>query len=167
MRSSLTSGVLTAALVLMTPAPVGAHEYKLGSLVIDHPWARATPAGAKVAGGYMTIINKGTVPDRLIGGSMTHAGKFELHEMRMEGDVMRMRPLPDGLEIKPGQSITLAPGGYHVMFTGLKGSLKQGEKIKGRLVFEKAGSLDVEYVVESIGARDSGGSPPHGGDHGH
>jgi copper(I)-binding protein len=82
--------------------------------------------------------------------------------MRMEGDVMRMRPLQQGLEIKPGQTVTLAPGGYHVMFVGLKAPLKQGERIVGQLVFEKAGTVNVEYVVESIGAKSSGGGHGHG-----
>jgi copper(I)-binding protein len=79
---------------------------------------------------------------------------------------MRMRPLPNGLEIKPHQAVKLAPGGYHLMFMGLKQPLKQGEKIKGQLVFEKAGTVDVEYVVQAIGAQSSGQQGGHGADHG-
>jgi copper(I)-binding protein len=154
-RLSVISVFLLAGLAMVAMAD--AHDFKVGSLVIDHPWARATPGGAKVAAGYMTITNKGAAPDRLIGGSLQRAGRIELHEMRMEGDVMRMRQLPRGLEIKPGQSVKLAPGGYHLMFMGLKAPLKQGERIKGQLTFEKAGTIDIEYAVESIGAKSSGG----------
>ena len=133
-----------------------AQEFKAGSLVISQPWSRATAGGAKVGAGYMTITNIGTEPDRLIGGSLPQAGKFEVHEMRMENNVMTMRPLHGGLEIKPGQTVKLAPGGYHVMFMQLKEPLKQGEVLKGELVFEKAGKVPIEYTVGAIAA----GAPP-------
>jgi copper(I)-binding protein len=156
MRSLRDCAVAFIASMAMAGA-VHAHEFKVGSLVVDHPWTRATPGGAKVAGGYMIITNNGTQADRLIGGTLPQAGRFELHEMRMEGDVMKMRPLPKGLEIKPGQTVKLEPGGHHVMFTGLKAPLKQGEKIKGRLTFEKAGTVEVEYIVEAMGSGGHGG----------
>jgi copper(I)-binding protein len=163
--SAIFASVLAALAVAIVPFARAA-EFKAGSLVIDSPWIRATPGGAKVAGGYMTINNRGAAPDRLIGGSFPRATRFEVHEMRMEGTVMRMRQLPNGLEIKPQQAVKLAPGGYHVMFMGLKQPLKQGEKIKGQLVFEKAGTVDIEYVVEAIGAQSSGQESGHGGGHG-
>jgi len=122
-------------------------------IAVEQPWIRATPGGAKVAGGFMTITNTGTEADRLIGGTLPQAGRFEVHEMKMEGGVARMRPVTGGLEIKPGQKVELKPGGLHVMFTDLRQPLKQGEKIKGQLRFEKAGSIDIEYTVEGIGAR--------------
>jgi copper(I)-binding protein len=133
-----------------------AQEFKAGSLVISQPWSRATAGGAKVGAGYMTITNTGTEPDRLIGGSLPQAGKFEVHEMRMENNVMKMRPISSGLEIKPGQTVKLAPGGYHVMFMKLKKPLKQGEVLKGELIFEKAGKVPIEYKVGAIAA----GAPP-------
>jgi copper(I)-binding protein len=133
-----------------------AQEFKAGSLVISQPWSRATAGGAKVGAGYMTITNTGTEPDRLIGGSLPQAGKFEVHEMRMENNVMKMRPISSGLEIKPGQTVKLAPGGYHVMFMKLKEPLKQGEVLKGELIFEKAGKVPIEYKVGAIAA----GAPP-------
>jgi copper(I)-binding protein len=151
-------------LAVTTASILDAHEFKAGSLVIDHPWTRATPGGSKIASGYMTITNKGTMPDRLIGGSLAHASRFELHETKMEGDMARMRPLPKGLEIKPGQTVRLAPGGYHVMFTGLKQPFKQGEMLKGQLVFEKAGAIEVFYAVEGIGSK---GGRRDGGQDGH
>ncbi|MGL5445996.1 MAG: copper chaperone PCu(A)C [Rhabdaerophilum sp.] len=149
-------GAVFAAFLLTYP--LAAHDYTIGDLKIDHPWTRATPGGAKVAGGYMKITNNGTMPDRLIGGTAVPAGIFEVHEMKMEGNVMRMRALAKGLEIKPGQTVELKPGGLHVMFIDLKSPLKEGEKFKGTLVFEKAGTIEVEYAVE---ARSSAGG--HGG----
>jgi periplasmic copper chaperone A len=130
-----------------------AQQFKANSIVIEQPWTRATPAGAKVAGGYMTITNTGSEPDRLIGGVLPQAGRFELHEMKMDGNVMQMREVVGGLEIKPGQKVQLNPSGYHVMFTGLREPLKQGDTLKGQLRFEKAGSVDIEYRVEGVGAQ--------------
>ena len=97
--------------------------------MISQAWSRATPNGAKIAGGYLTIENKGTAPDRLIGGSGDIAGKVEVHEMAMNNGVMTMRPLDKGLAIEPGKTVKLAPGGYHLMMFDLKGPFKQGEKV--------------------------------------
>jgi hypothetical protein len=72
--------------------------------------------------------------------------------MTMVNGVMQMRPLKDGLELKPGETVQLKPGGEHVMMTGLKQPLKQGDHIKGTLSFEKAGKVDIEYDVKAIGA---------------
>ncbi len=124
---------------------------KAGALTIEQPWARATPGGAAVGGGYVRVTNTGTAPDRLIGGSFPGASRVEVHEMRLEGDVMRMKPVEGGLEIKPGATVELKPGSYHLMFMDLKEPLKEGQTIKGSLVFEKAGTVDVEYVVRSMG----------------
>jgi uncharacterized protein YcnI len=132
--------------------------YKAGDLVITAPWVRATPRGAPVAGGYLTITNNGREPDRLVGGSFAAAGRFEVHEMSMEGGVMRMRPVADGLEIKPGQTVELKPGGLHLMFMGLKEQLKAGDTVKGTLEFAKAGKVEVVYPVRSMGA---GGGHKH------
>ena len=127
--------------------------FKVGSLVIEAPWARATPGGAQVGGAYLKITNTGGEADRLIGGSLPIAGAVEVHEMSMTGGVMRMRKLDKGLEIKPGQTLELKPGGYHIMFMGLREGLKQGQPVKGTLQFEKAGSVEVEYRVAPIGAQ--------------
>lgn len=142
----------------MLPAcAAGAAEFTAGGLLIENPWTRATPRGAAVAGGYLTITNRGSTPDRLIGGNVAFAGRFELHEMKMENGVMQMRPLPQGLEIRPGQTVELKPGGFHVMFMGLKQAPREGEKLKGTLVFEKAGLVEIEFAVAAIG-----GPPPIG-----
>jgi copper(I)-binding protein len=133
--------------------------YKVGSLVIEAPWTRATPGGAQVGGAYLKITNAGAGADRLIGGSLPIATAVEVHEMSMTDGVMKMRKLEKGLEIKPGQTVELKPGGYHIMFLGLREGLKQGQPVKGTLVFEKAGTVEVEYRVAPIGAQ-SGDTPP-------
>lgn len=141
---------------LACPAVAQTASYKLGDLLIQAPWARATPAGAKVGGAYLKITNNGTQPDRLVGGSLTGAREVEVHEMSMANNVMKMRHLKDGLEIKPGQTVELKPGGYHLMLTGLSDGLKQGQKVKGSLTFEKAGTVEVEYTVAPVGAASGG-----------
>ena len=135
---------------------VAAPSFKTGALLIEAPWTRATPQGAKVAGGYLKITNTGSQPDRLIGGSLPGAADVEVHEMAMTDNIMKMRRLDIGLEIKPGESVELKPGGYHLMFTGLGASLKEGQAITGTLVFEKAGTVTVEYRVAPIGAQTPG-----------
>jgi copper(I)-binding protein len=152
-------GAWALAMVVLSLGPAAdAQEFRIGALVVERPWTRATPGGAKVAAGYLTIRNTGKEPDRLLGGSLPQASRFEIHETRTEGNVARMRHLPEGVEIKPGQSVTFAPGGYHMMFMGMKQPLKQGETVKGQLRFEKAGTLDVDYAVEAMGARGGGHS---------
>ena len=129
-----------------------AADFAIGSIQIGNPWTRATPKGADVAGGYMTLSNKGTAPDRLIGGSSPVAGRFEVHHMAVEGGVMKMRPVEGGLEIKPGETVELKPGSFHIMLMGLNQPLEKGQRVKGTLVFEKAGKVDIEYAVEALGA---------------
>lgn len=144
---------MSAAILSNMSVVAVAQQYKVNSIVIEQPWIRATPAGAKVAGGYMTITNTGSEPDRLIGGVLPQAGRFTVHQMKMNGNVMQMREIQGGLEIKPGQKIEFNPGGYHVMFTELREPIKQGDTLKGQLRFEKAGMVDIEYRVEGIGAQ--------------
>ena len=133
--------------------PAHADDVAAGSVKISAPWARATPKGAAVGVGYMTITNNGSAPDRLLGGASDVSNRFEIHEMSMDNGVMRMRPMAKGIEIKPGQSVELKPGGNHVMFVGLKKPFAQGEHVKATLAFEKAGKVDVDFTVESIGAQ--------------
>ncbi len=135
--------------------------YKAGDLVIETPWTRATPGKSKIGAGYMKITNTGKEPDRLIGGSTEVAKDFEVHEMSMSGDVMKMRRLAKGLEIKPGESVELKPSSYHIMFVGLGRPLKVDETIKGTLVFERAGTVAVEYTVRPLGAQPASGGHKH------
>ena len=143
---------LAFVLLLAGIGAAAAHGYKLGTLEIGHPWTRATPPTAPTGGGYLSIKNTGTEPDRLISASSPAAETVQVHEMKMEGNVMRMRPLEGALEIKPGETVTLAPGGMHMMMMGLKGPFKQGERVPLTLVFEKAGKIDIEMVVVAMGA---------------
>ena len=149
---------LFAASVLaawMTTAQAG--DATVGALKISAPWVRATPKGAPVGGGYLTITNTGTASDRLVGGASDISSRFEIHEMSMDNNVMRMRAMPKGLEIKPGETVEFKPGGYHLMFLGLKRPLVQGQHVKATLQFEKAGRVEVDFTVESIGAQAPGG----------
>ena len=130
------------------PAP----EYTLGGLKISQPWSRATPRSAPVAAGYLKITNTGADPDRLVSVVTTIAGKPSIHEMAMDNGVMKMRALPAGLEIRPGASVELKPGGFHLMFEDLKGGLTEGQKFSATLVFEKAGKIDVDFAVMGMGA---------------
>ena len=123
-----------------------------GDLSIATAWTRATPPGAKVAGGYLTITNTGNTPDRLIGGTFSGGGRVEVHEMSMTDGVMRMRPLGDGLSIKPGATVKLEPGGYHLMMMDLAKPLAKGDKVKVQLQFEKAGAVEVDFDVNAVGA---------------
>ena len=149
--------IIAAVLAVCAIVPVQAADITVGSLQISAPWARATPNGAGVGGGYMTITNTGTASDRLIGGSTDISKKFEIHQMKMENGVMKMRPVEGGLEIKPGQTVKLDPAGYHVMLMGLNQQLKKGEHFKATLAFEKAGKVDVDFTIEGIGAMTGGG----------
>jgi len=149
---SRTFTLAVLAAILFT-APARAEEVKAGDLVITQAWSRATPNGAKIAGGYLTIENKGSAPDRLVGGSGEIAGKVELHEMSMNNGVMTMRPLDKGLTIEPGKIVKLAPGGYHLMMFDLKSQLKQGDKVPVTLEFEKAGKVTLSLDVQGVGAQ--------------
>ena len=152
--ASLTRAAFGAFLLtsLLAAPPSRADEVKAGDLVISQAWSRATPGGAKVGGGFLTIENKGTAPDRLIGGTSDVASKVEVHEMSMKNGVMTMRPLENGLTIDPGKTVKLAPGGYHLMLMDLKNPLKQGDKLAIGLEFEKAGKVQVSFDVQAVGA---------------
>lgn len=143
---------LIVALVL---AGAGALAHAGGApagITLSHPWIRATPAGAAVAGGFVEIRNDGAFADRLVGGSADFAARVEIHEMAMDGEIMRMRALKDGLAIAPGATVMLKPGSYHVMFMKLARPLVAGETVGGTLVFEKAGAQALVWQVVPMGA---------------
>jgi len=156
----LKAHLLAAALALVGAA-AGAHEYKAGAIEIGHPWARATPRGATVAAGYLKLTNTGSMPDRLVSATAAVSDRVEIHEMATANGVMQMRPVKDGVEIKPGQTVELKPGSLHLMMLNLKQQLQQGQRVKGTLVFEKAGAVDVEYAVEGIGGAPAAGGGMH------
>jgi copper(I)-binding protein len=153
--------LLAALLLAVLATAAQAHEYKLGALEIKHPWTRATPKNAPVAGGYLKITNTGTTPDRLTGGSAEVAQKFEVHDMSMDGGVMKMRELKEGLEIPPGAAVELKPGSYHIMMMNLSRPLAKGDKVKGSLTFEKAGKVDIEFAVEAMGGSPASAKMDH------
>jgi copper(I)-binding protein len=157
MNKLSTLFALAALSAVVIAAPVRADDVKAGDLVISQAWSRATPGGAKVAGGFLTIENKGTAPDRLVAVSAEIAGKAEIHEMTMDNGVMKMRPLEKGLVIEPGKTVKLAPGGNHLMLQELKGAFKEGEKVPVTLEFEKAGKVAVSLDVQGVGAKAPGG----------
>jgi periplasmic copper chaperone A len=158
MRQIIRGFLGVALATVLFSAPVRADEVKAGDLVITQAWSRATPGGAKVGGGYLTIENKGAAPDRLIGGSADIADKVQVHEMSMNNGVMTMRQLEKGLVIEPGKTVKLAPGGYHLMLLDLKGALKQGDQLPITLEFEKAGKVSLSLDVQSIGAQGPAGA---------
>jgi periplasmic copper chaperone A len=148
---SLAGSATLAVLLLGSFAQ--AREVKAGALVIHDPWTRATPKGATVAAGYGGIENSGSVPDRLVGGSLADSTGFEIHSMSSENGVMSMRAVEGGLVIAPGSTLALAPSGLHLMFPKLRRQLTKGEMIEGTLVFEKAGRVPVEFAVEALDAK--------------
>ena len=134
---------------------------KAGDLTIETPWLRATPNGAKVAGGYVRITNRGRAPDTLTGATVPFAKSSDIHSMSMEGGVMKMAPVTGGLTIKPGETVELKPGGYHLMFEDLTGAPKAGETVAGTLTFQRAGAVPVTFTVAPIGAGAPGGQHQH------
>ena len=150
MRTFLIALGLLAGLV----ASAGAQSSNDGSIRITGPWARATAAGATVGGAFLTIANTGSSADRLTAASTPAAATTELHQTVNDNGVVKMTPIP-ALDLPPGQKVSLAPGGYHLMLMGLKGQLKEGDSFPLTLTFEKAGKVDVTVKVEKAGAMGS------------
>lgn len=144
--------LLTGAVGIAVITPAAAHDFKAGALKLDHPWTRAT-AGS-VGAGYVTIVNTGKAADQLVSASSPVASKTEIHTMTMDGGVMKMRPLPNGLGIPAGKTTSLKPGGYHLMLIGLKAPLVEGKLVPLTLTFAKAGTVKVELKVEAAGAAE-------------
>jgi periplasmic copper chaperone A len=141
----------------------GAADYKVGSLQITQPWARATPHGAAAGAAYMTVTNTGKTAARLSCVSSDASAKCQIHQMTMEGGVMKMRPVPGGLQIKPGETVTLKPGGYHVMLVGLKAPLQKGKTVEATLKVDTGATAQVEFPIAAIGAPAPGAQSGGGG----
>jgi copper(I)-binding protein len=144
------------ALSLAFAAPASAHDYQAGALKIDHPWSRATPPGASVGVGYLSIENTGTADDRLLSIKGAISPDIEMHESAEKDGVATMRPVKDGIVVPAGKTVELAPGGYHLMLKKLAEPLKEGESVPVTLTFEKAGSIDVDLTVTAMGAPGPG-----------
>lgn len=151
-RGGIAALAVFAIMPLLRPGAAAAAEYELGSLQITQPWARATPKGAASGAAYLTVKNTGTKPARLHCVSSNSAAKCQIHEMSMDGGVMRMRPVVGGLEIKPGQTVTLKPGGYHMMLTGLKAPLQEGKMLEATMEGEGGATAQVEFPIAGVGA---------------
>jgi copper(I)-binding protein len=142
-----------AALLASASYTTLARDFTTGAITIEHPWSRATPGGAEVASGYLSIKNVGDSPDRLVSATAEIAGHTGVHQMStMPDGTMQMRELTDGLPIPAQGSVTLEPASYHLMFEGLKRPLKEGETFSGTLTFEKAGTVSVTFDVKGLGA---------------
>ena len=156
-----TFSALTLAPISTTPAY--AADYDIGSIHITRPWARATPKGASSGAAYMTITNNGKTPDRVSCVSSDASAECQIHSMTMDNGVMKMRPVEGGVEIKPGETVTLKPSSLHLMLIDLKHTLEQGKTAKATLKFEHAGTIDVEYPIAAIGAAAPGARAGGGG----
>jgi len=122
-------------------------------IVVRQAWSRATPKGAQVASGYLTIENRSNGADRLLSASTPAAGKVEIHEMLDAGGIMKMRPVTKGLTIPPSGHLVLTPGGTHMMFLQLKSPFSEGERIPVSLDFENAARINIPLKVGGIGAK--------------
>ncbi len=150
LKRALAVAVLGLASLISSVA--AAEDIKIGNLTISDPYVRAMVPGAPVGGGYMTITNTGDTDDRLLAASSPRAGVVQIHEMKMDNDVMIMRELPDGLLIPAGKTVELKPGGYHVMFMKVTDRFIEGQTVKTTLKFEKAGSVEFDFPVGSVAA---------------
>ncbi len=149
-------GALFAAIAFATPAL--AQDITVGSLTITNLWARATPPKAPTGAGYLTITNKGSEADTLVAVSTPVAETSELHIMEVKDGIMTMHPVEGGIPIPAGGTVTLAPGGYHLMFITLKHDLKQGEMLPVTLTFAKAGTVEAMLPIMPVGSKGPAGA---------
>ncbi len=158
----LTSLVL---LVLLSGGSVYAQTSAQNTIVVERPWARATPAGAKTGVVYVTLINNGSAGDSLLNAATPVADQVQFHSATEENGVSRMREVRT-VDVTPGAKVAFSPGGLHIMMVGLKQPLKEGKTFPLTLNFEKAGKVDVTVPIEKVGAMRSGnmGSMTHGAD---
>lgn len=174
-----TSAAAVAALLALAPAHAHDHsqgaghaeatesaDITQGDLTLSHAFTRAMPPNAPVAGGYLSIANAGAEDDRLVAASSDRAKEVQIHEMTMDGSVMKMRELPDGLPLPAGETVELKPGGYHLMFMGVTDPFAEGQAVSVTLTFEKAGAVTLELPVTAMRAKaaddiDTGGHSGH------
>jgi periplasmic copper chaperone A len=150
--AAIGTALAALSLAALPTGRAAAADYHVGSLQITQPWARATPQGADSGAAYMTVTNTGSRAERLSCVSSDAAGKCQIHQMTMQGSVMKMRPVVGGLAIKPGETVTFKPGGYHVMLVGLKAPLQQGKTVEATLKVDNGGTVQVEFPIAAIGA---------------
>ena len=156
-RNTLLNALLLAAVGFGLTATAQAQNAKVGSVQIENAYTRSTVPGQMAAGGFMKIKNKGAV-DQLISASSPVAGEVQLHEMAMEGNVVKMRQVKE-VVVPAGGAVELKPGGMHLMFMNIKAPLTAGETVPVRLKFAKAGEVEVKMPVNAMGAQ--GGAIKH------
>jgi copper(I)-binding protein len=154
--------ILAAAALCVFGSTADAHDYSVGDLKIEHPWAKPSLKGVPNGVAYMTITNTGEADDTLLAADADFSNAVELHTMSMTDGVMRMRQLEAGVPLPSGETVKLEPGGLHVMLIGLKQPLTEGQTLPLTLTFEEAGTLEVELAIEE---REAGAG--HGADHQH
>lgn len=147
-QKTLACGLVALTCVTASFGPASSHDFTVGSLEIKHPWSLKAPVVAPVLGGYLTIVNTGTTDDRLLGGSSPVAERFEIHVSSVVDGVARMRPVKEGITISAGSTVKLEPGAAHIMFEKPTQRPAEGEKFKATLQFQKAGAVEVEFVVQ-------------------
>ena len=142
-RWSLAAALLLAVGVAFAGTP---------GVRVQDAWARATPAAAPVAGGFLTLVNDGDQPDTLLRVESDAAARVEIHQMRNDGGVMRMRAMPDGVVVPAHGRLELKPGGYHLMLINPRRALAPGDHFDATLVFQRGGRVTVRYDVRALGA---------------
>jgi copper(I)-binding protein len=153
-RRSFLAGL---AAVAGASIPTASAQTSTGAVTVRSAWSRATPGGSTVGVGYLDIQNTGSTPDRLTRVSSEIATRAELHESVMDGSVAQMRPV-EAIPVEANGAATLKPGGHHLMFMGLKRPLRDGDRFRATLHFERAGPIEAEFAVRGIGAAQGG---PH------
>jgi copper(I)-binding protein len=158
-----------AGSLMLSPSFAQASEFKSGSLTINQPWARPTIGKAPNSAAYLKITNHGGAPDTLIGVKSDVAKRVELHTVKKDGDIMKMRAVKDGITVAAHKSVELKPGGYHIMLIGLSRKLNDGDIFELSLQFKMQGEVPVKVKIQKMGSMDSGamkGDHDHGA-HGH
>lgn len=161
----LARGAAALIALSLPAAAVLAHGFKVGALSIAHPWSRQTAPGQTVGGGFLVVTNGGDKEDRLVSATSPAAAEVQLHTMSMEGGIMRMRQVSDGLTVPAHGKLELKPGGFHIMFMGLKAPFQLGAKIPATLTFKRAGKVQVAFAVEAITYTGPAAAPAM--EHGH
>ena len=161
----MKSWIVLAATAALSAFPALAQEAKVGAITITAPWSRETAPSQSVGGGFVTIANGGKADDRLVAASSPVAAEVQLHTMSMDGGVMRMRQLTDGIAVPAGGTVQLKPGSLHLMFIGLKSPLKRGSNVPVTFRFAKAGNVTVQFPVLPISATEAATAGGHSHDH--
>lgn len=162
LRAPFAAFLLAGSISLGLAVAARAQAVPTAPIAVEHAWARATPGNVKTGVAYMTLVDHGPAPDRLVGAWSPVAGQVQLHSMSQDNGMMKMRAV-DAIPVEPGRATELKPGGYHVMLLDLKQPLKEGDSFPMTLSFEKAGSVPVTVKVEKAGAMEPQAGPPAAG----